>query len=133
MLNKNGSLTVRTLTAGGALPVPLAVVRIFGAQDENKNIVYSLITDEDGVTEKVTLPAPDRNLSEKPESAEIPYSVYNIEVQKEGYFDKKLYNLPVFDGVNSEQLVNMIPYSASADNYPRGNINADTNGYQNLD
>ncbi len=133
MLDKNGTLSVRAYTAGGALPIFEAVVRISGAEDENKDIKYSLITDEDGVTERVTLPAPPRALSESPQNTEIPYAVYNIEVEKEGYFKKSLYNIPVFEGVNSEQLVNMIPYSENLANYPRGNINADTAGYENLE
>ncbi len=133
MLDKNGTLTVRTYTAGGALPVANALVRIFGAEDENKNIAYSILTDEDGITERITLPTPDRALSESPESKEPPFSVYNIEIEKDGYYSKKLYNVPVFEGINSEQLVNMIPYSSNIENYPRGNVNADTEtNYNNL-
>ncbi len=126
MLDKSGTLTVRAYTAGGALPVSDVLIRIFGAEEDNRDIAYSLLTDGDGVTESLTLPAPARELSESPKSKEVPYAVYNIEAQKEGYFYKRLYNVPVFDGINSEQLVNMIPYSDSLANYPRGNVNADT-------
>ncbi len=126
MLNKNGTLAIRAYTAGGALPISFAVVRIFGAEDGNKGVVYSLLTDEDGITERINLPAPPRELSETPETAQLPYSVYNIEIEKQGYYPKKLFNVPVFEGINSEQPVPMIPYSDILSNYPQGNINIDT-------
>ena len=123
MLNKNGSLSVRAYTAGGALPVSGAVVRIFGAEDENRDIAYSLLTDADGVTKHVMLPTPPMGLSEAPTPPSLPYSVYDIEVEKEGFFSKRLYNVPVFEGINSEQPIAMIPISKD---YPRGNLTADT-------
>ena len=126
MFDKKGSLKIRAYTAGGALPVEGALVRIFGADDENENIVYSLVTDIDGTTEKIELPAPSKILSEYPSSRETPYASYNVEIEKNGYFTKKLYNLPVFDGVNSELPIAMIPYSELPENYPRGNVNSFT-------
>ncbi len=126
MFNKNGTLSVRAYTADGALPVEGAIVRITGAEDENKDVVFSLLTDRDGITKRVTLPTPPKELSEYPDPKATPFAVYNVEIIKDGYFTKRLYNLPVFDGVNSEQLVAMIPSSERENNYPLGNINADT-------
>jgi hypothetical protein len=123
MLNKSGSLSVRAYTAGGAIPIKGAVVRIFGAEDENREVVYSLLTDEDGITEHISLPTPPRGLSEIPDSTVPPFAIYNVEVEKDGYFSKRLYNLPVFEGVNSEQPIAMIPLSYDL---PRGNLSADT-------
>ena len=122
MLNKNGTLSVRAFTAGGSLPVSGAAVRIFGAEDENRDVAYLLLTDEDGVTEHIVLPTPPRDLSSDPDSPATPFSIYNIEVEKDGYFTKKIYNVPVFEGVNSEQPIAMIPIS---DNLPLGNLSAD--------
>ncbi len=124
MLNKNGYMTVRAYTAGGALPVEGATVRIRGAEEGNRDIVYSLLTDRDGVTERVSLPAPPRELSEYPDPTDVPFAIYDIEIIKEGYFTKRIYNVPVFDGINSEQLIAMIPSSENPENFPMGNINA---------
>ena len=123
MLNKNGSMTVRTYTAGGALPISGAIIRIFGAEDGNREVAYSLLTDEDGVTDRINLPTPPVELSEIPRSSITPYSLYDVEVEKEGYFSKRLYNLPVFEGINSEQPIAMIPYS---EELPRGNLSQDS-------
>ena len=124
MLNDFGTLSVRAYTAGGALPVKGATVRIMGAGEENRHISYSLITDVDGVTERVRLPAPSASLSQSPNPKESPYSVYDIEISAPGFFRKKIYNVAVFAGTNSSQLVNMIPTSPdSIGDYPRGSIN----------
>lgn len=125
MLNSQGSLRIRTYTAGGALPVAGAVVRITGAEEDNRFVAYSLITDRDGLTEKVFLPAPSVDYSLSPSPAESPFSVYDLEITASGYFSKKINGLTVFSGIDSIQLVNMIPRSNTPIvDYPRGNVNA---------
>ncbi len=124
MPDSSGTLTVRAYTAGGALPVEGAVVRIFGASEDNRLAVFSGVTDRDGLTEKFTLPAPSVSLSMSPDPSELPYSVYDLEVSAPGYYTKRINGLTVFSGINSVQLINMIPGSGNMiEDYPRGNIN----------
>ena len=123
MLDEFGTLSVRAFVARGALPVSGAVVRITGAEEQNRSVIHSLITDRDGVTPPVSLPAPNRNLSLTPHPSATPYALYDIEVSADGYFPKKLVGVPVFPGIYSLQPVNMIPESAD---FPRGNVNAVT-------
>ena len=125
MLNSNGSLRIRAYTAGGALPVPGAIVRIRGADEDNRFIARTLITDRDGLTKKVELPAPSASYSLIPDSNETPYSVYDVEISAPGYYTKRIDGLTVFSGIESVQLINMIPTSGMPVNdTPRGNINA---------
>ena len=125
MSKEQGTLTVRTYTASGALPVENAVVRIFGAEDENLDVAFSLITDSNGSTETVTLPAPSKYYSLSPSAAERPYSLYNVEISADGYYRKSINNISVFSGVHSLQLVNMIPLSKNElMGFPKGNVSA---------
>lgn len=125
MLDSNGSLRVRAYTAGGALPVKDAVVRITGAEEDNRMIAYSLVTDRDGQTESVVLPAPSINYSLSPDPGELPYSVYDVVITAPGYLTRRINGLTIFSGINSLQTVNMIPGSGEyEDNYPIGNVNA---------
>jgi hypothetical protein len=125
LLDSSGSLRIRTYTAGGALPVKGATVRILGAEEDNRLVSYSLITDRDGQTEIVTLPAPLANYSLTPNPAEHPYSVYDLVITAPGYIPKRVNGLSIFSGVNSVQLINMIPgVSNSYDNYPIGNVSS---------
>jgi len=128
-----GNLTVRAYTAGGGLPVEGAMVRILGAEEVNRNVTHALITDPDGVTERVSLPAPLRANSLVPNSPGMAYSLYNVEVEKDGYYSKKIFGASVFAGVNSQLLVNMIPLSENENgDYPRGNVNTVIPGNPNL-
>ena len=124
MLNSEGKLRIRAYTAGGALPVENALVKIRGAEEDNRLVAYTLVTDFDGLTPEVTLPAPSLEYSLSPDPLEAPYSVYDVEISAPGYYTKRISGLTVFPGVNSIQLVNMIPYSGEGyEDYPRGNIN----------
>lgn len=124
MLNSEGKLRIRAYTAGGALPVRDAIVRIKGAEETNRLVAYTLITDGDGLTPEITLPAPAIEYSLSPAPSELPYSIYNVEISAPGYYTKRINGLTVFPGVNSVQLINMIPSAQNGINdYPRGNIN----------
>ena len=124
MLNSSGSLRVRAYAAQGALPVKNAVVRITGAGEDNRLVAFSSITDVDGLSDKFILPAPDVNYSLSPGPKELPYSLYDLEVSADGYYTKRIKGLTVFSGINSIQLVNMIPGSGNlVEDYPRGSIN----------
>lgn len=124
MSQSSGTLRIRAYTAGGALPVQGATVRIIGGDESNRLIAYSLTTDRDGLTEAVTLPAPDAQYSLSPGAAEQPYSVYDVEITAPGFLTKRISGLTVFSGVESVQLINMIPGNPQdQQNIPLGNTN----------
>ena len=124
MPNSSGTLRVRTYTAGGALPVADAVVRVIGASEDVRLVSYSSLTDRDGLSDLFTLPTPDVRYSMSPNPAEQPYSLYDIEVTADGYFTKRINGVSLFSGINSIQLVNMTPGSGSiVEEYPRGSVN----------
>lgn len=124
MSNSSGILRVRAFTANGALPVEGARVHIRGVSDGARLISFTAITDINGVTAPFILPAPDVDYSLYPAPAELPYSLYDLEISAEGYFTKTVKGMTVFSGITSMQLINMIPgVEKSAEEYPKGNIN----------
>ena len=117
-----GFLIVNVKTANGAFPLENAHVTIYGASELDQNgaptlsdsdVIYSLTTDKNGKTQKVALPAKDKALSLSPEN-KTPYNTYNVFVTKDGYYDSSYINVPVFQGINSLQSVNLIPLTAFA-------------------
>ena len=120
--NEYGRIRIRAYTASDALPIEDAKVYLYGSDDIGKDTKYILYTDNDGITETVLLPAPKTSYSQSPHPKEQPYSTYNVEVSKNGYYDKILYNVVVFSGIDAELPVNMIPYNDGQD-YPHGNVN----------
>ena len=133
-LTDSGGLLIHATKASGALPVPNSIVRIRGAEEKNRFIVYSLVTDIDGNTAAVRLPAPSRIYSSESSPPESPYAIYDIEITAEGYYPKKIYSVAVFPGVTATQPINMIPLSENGDlsGYPRGNLNAVVRENKNL-
>lgn len=125
MLTEFGTLVVNVGVANEARPVAGAIVRITGADEDNLEIRRTLLTDRDGVTGKIKLPAKNRDYSLSPGSAETPYSRYDIEIQRRGFYTKRISGIAVFSGVESIQIVSMIPSSKDkAEYFPDGNINA---------
>ncbi len=107
--DKTGTLIINATSAGGALPAENTVVRIFGAGEENRDVEYSIVTDVDGISRSIILPAPSRLLSQTPGSREQSYAVYNIEITSPGFYSKKIYNVAVFEDEKTIQPINMIP------------------------
>ena len=114
-----GYLIVRASTAGGALPVPGAAVSIRGNTPEQSGTLVSRITNQDGLTERIPLPAPPASLSGAPGTV-IPFSTYNIEVSAEGYATNLYQNVPIFDRITALQPIELIPLSQ---NGQEGNYN----------
>ena len=125
----SGTFIVKAYTAGGALPVPKSVVRISGADENNGFIEFSLITDVDGLTPRITLPAPQKGDSLTPNPKEFPYSKYNIEISAEGYYPKRINNVAVFAGTDTFLPINMVPlaiYERGVD-FPADTLNTTVN------
>ena len=121
--DESGTLIVRAFTAGGALPLEGTRIKLTGALEENRFYETNLITDVDGLTAKVVLPAPNRSYSLAPGAPEIPYATYDMIVSAVGYYTKKLYGIAVFSGVDSVQPVAMIPIgNDSTTPVPKNNL-----------
>jgi hypothetical protein len=107
--NSNGFLIVKVSSASGAIPIENASVIIQGKDYNNQNILFSFLTDRDGLTPKITLPAPSKELSEAPTPLSKPYSTYNIEVYREGYYTQRYRGIPIFSGITAVQNARIIP------------------------
>lgn len=104
-----GYLKIRATSAGGSLPVEGAVVRINEYTPEGDGeILYSIRTNEGGLTETVALGAPPAIESMMPGAAR-PYSIYNVTATKDGYYPVESVAVPIFERIVAVQPINMIP------------------------
>lgn len=108
-----GYLTVRVSTARGAIPLSGATVNIRGGEKDSSAILYSLISDIDGRTERVALPTPPKENSDAPGGA-IAYATYSIDVFKKGYIPLYFHNVPIFPSVISVQPAVMVPATGAS-------------------
>ena len=126
-----GNIRIRTYTAAGALPIDGVLVKIYGADEYTTDIAYSLITDEDGITKTVSLPAPPKAYSAAPGAKEMPYSVYNVELSKSGFYPKRIDNVPIFNGIDAVLPIEMIPLSYNQDGTVQKQDNLNSVIYEN--
>lgn len=117
-----GTLTVKTESAFGAFPVKGATVSFRRQMPDGAKLFAVLITDDDGETEPLEIPAPPASNSLSP-GGKTPYSLVNIEIYADGYYSVMLMGVPIYSGISSTQTVNMIPLPESVqyDKYPGGN------------
>lgn len=110
---EKGSIIIQVYIAGGAVPVPDARVVVWEAENEFK---AEDITDISGKTNKFYLDVPPDRYSQSPteNSGDLPYGLYNIRVEKMGFYTREFLNVAVFSGIESIQKVNLEPLDANA-------------------
>lgn len=100
-----GYLSVTVRTAGGALPVPGAAITVRAVGGDVMAVVFS---DGGGITVRIALPAPPVSNSKQPDSG-TPYSFYNIDTEKTGFFGVRNLRVPIYSGVTAIQPIDLIP------------------------
>lgn len=116
--SENGSLKVETYAADRSFGVGSARVMVFLELPGGNVAVFDGITDNDGSTESIRLPAPPRELSQSPQQGDnprLPYSTYSVYVEHPDFVRSVFTNVPVFSGVESIQPVRMLAKADGVD------------------
>ncbi len=111
-----GYLQINAYSAAGAVPIEKINIRIFGNNEMNGNVNYSLLTDRNGQSKIVSLPAPQKEYSETPAPSEVGFATYNVEVFGNGFYPKILYDVSIFPGIKSVLNLEMIPNGGMTQN-----------------
>lgn len=107
-----GSIKISVVSAVGLLPVAGAAVLISYTGDPDSPL-EALTTDSSGQTPTVGLPAPPLSLSLSPDTAQQPYSEYNISVTAEGYEPVLVSGSEILSGQLSLQPIRMNPLAVT--------------------
>ena len=107
---QTGSLRFQVYAANQAFPVPSARVTVVLELENETRELFDGLTDINGVIDDITLPAPDKNLSQSPsDTPALPYSSYTAVVEHPEFAGARFTDIPVFSGVKSVQGVELIP------------------------
>lgn len=109
MGDSTGYILVNVRTGHGAYPIENADVLVTAIVDGNRFIVAVGHTDISGTTLKLQTPAPAFIYSQAPDPTKRPYSLFDVSVTANGYFNARSVDVPVFSGITSIQNFNMIP------------------------
>ncbi|MBR6533046.1 MAG: hypothetical protein IKT44_01280 [Clostridia bacterium] len=97
------------VTAVRALyPVKNAKVTVFTGEYDNLNVIDTDLTDQSGRTKTFVLPTPEKALSLEETNTVLPYALYNMLIEADGYIKNIHLNIPVFSGVTSLQQTNLL-------------------------
>lgn len=110
-----GTILFRVYTAREAMPIAGAKCVIYKKIGGKSHELHTLITDNSGQTRSETLPAPSKELSQSFENSIQPFALYDATVNKNGFAEVILRDIPVFDGVQSIQRVAMVPIPAEGE------------------
>lgn len=107
-LTDSGSLRVILSAARQSIPLADGHISVSCKTKSGETLHYILITDQDGRSPLISLPAPDRSLAQQPQT-DPPYALYDIRIDRDGYVSVLVKNAQVFGGITSIIPVNMTP------------------------
>ncbi len=104
-----GRLFVQVYTGEETSPIPDAGVIISKENSAGgEEILSYMLTDRDGKTAEIQLPAPLKSVSLSPDNPQ-GFENYNIRVDKPGFYTAELLNVPVFSQNTTIQPVSLVP------------------------
>lgn len=103
-----GTLVGIVTSIRGLYPVNNAKVTVFTGSYDNMAVIDTSLTDQSGRTKTFILPTPEKAISLDQESTALPYAVYNMLIEADGYIKNIHLNIPVFGGVTSLQQSNLL-------------------------
>lgn len=116
--NESGSLKVEAFASDRAFGIPSARVMVFLELPGGNAAVFDGLTDINGSTESIRLPAPPKSISQSPQTGanpRLPYAVYSVYVEHPDFVRSVFTNVPVFSGIESIQPVRMLAKAAGLD------------------
>lgn len=110
-----GSLIVETTTdpaIGPLRPLPGIQITVKERQATGERIVAQLVTNANGQTPVIQLPAPPSELTEEPQTTETPFAPYIIEAQGENVIPTQINGTQIFSTIRSIQPIRLAPSEA---------------------
>ncbi len=113
--DSSGFIIVNVRTGNEASPIVGASVIVTAVNNGRRLFIAAGQTDISGTVTQIEAPAPDKIYSQSPDTDVRPYSLFDISVRANGFFNARSVDVPVFSGVTSIQNFNMIPLPLGAE------------------
>lgn len=113
--DSSGFIDVNVRTGHEASPIVGASVIVSAISNGKRLFIGAGLTDISGSVTDLQAPAPDKIYSQSPNTDVRPYSLFDISVKANGFFNAISVDVPVFSGVTSIQNFSMIPLPLGAE------------------
>lgn len=109
---------IQVLATASNAQIPLEDVAISVTTPDGTAIAMR-ITDRNGLTTPIGIPAPEVSAGLTPDTGIRPYTPVNVYARKEGYEQTENENLQVFPDTTTRLTLQMIPHSELPDHWDR--------------
>lgn len=103
-----GTLIFQVTGGQWAFPVAGATIVLTKELNDQQSLSFTITTDESGKTAPLSLPAPDKELSQRPGNGTV-FATYQATVSAPNHVTTEIRDLPVFDGITTIQPVSLSP------------------------
>ena len=107
-----GFLKISATTGNGVGPVANASYII---KDKSGAVLYTGLTDENGDSPVYSLPAPDTEFSQMPQSRVTPYALYDVSIRQKDFQSVDKLDVQVYDQITTVVALNLEPYILGQD------------------
>ncbi len=90
--------------------IPLSDVAITVTSTDGTALAMRL-TDRNGLTSTIEIPAPEQSASQQPDTGILPYTAVNVYARREGFEQIENENLQIFPETVTRLILKMIPLS----------------------
>lgn len=99
--------TLKVQAFGAQMAVPLSDISVIVKKNfsDSERVFFEGTTDSSGIIDNIPLPAPPKNLSERPEPSAPPFSVYQFSASHPVYGLEYPQFIQIFSGIKSIQPV----------------------------
>ena len=107
-----GFFKISATTGNGVGPVANASYII---KDKSGAVLYTGLTDENGDSIVYSLPAPDTEFSQMPQSRVTPYALYDVSIRQKDFQSIDKVDVQVYDQITTVVALNLEPYITGQD------------------
>ncbi|MCL2322872.1 MAG: peptidoglycan-binding protein, partial [Oscillospiraceae bacterium] len=101
-----GYLRVEVRTGDDAMPVENARVKVMS---KDGKVLYDTTTDASGMTEALSLPAPDKKYTLDPNYEGLAYAIYDVDISADGFVSLHIHDVEILDTQTSILIEQMKP------------------------
>ena len=103
-----GYISILAITSNAE--IPLSDVAITVTSTDGTALAMRL-TDRNGLTPSIEIPAPEQSASQQPDTGILPYTAVNVYARREGFEQIENENLQIFPETVTQLILKMIPLS----------------------
>ena len=103
-----GYISILAITSNAEIPLSDVAITVTSTDG---TALAMRVTDRNGLTPSIEIPAPEQSASQQPDTGILPYTAVNVYARREGFEQIENENLQIFPETVTRLILKMIPLS----------------------